>query len=116
MKGLRGSADYWWNLISLDGSTWYHIDLMQDVRSQSGLQLRYDEDMTGYYWDTEAYPACPAPENAAPTTGETTAPESPETPPAEEPDAPQEPTEETPDNAGSETTGNAADPTLQNFR
>ena len=55
VKGLRGSADYWWNLISLDGSTWYHIDLMQDVRSQSGLQLRYDEDMTGYYWDTEAY-------------------------------------------------------------
>ena len=116
VKGLRGSSDYWWNLISLDGSTWYHIDLMQDVRSQSGLQLRYDEDMTGYYWDTEAYPACPAPENAAPTTGETTTPELPETPPAEEPDAPQEPTEETPDNTGSEAAGSAADPTLQNFR
>ena len=116
VKGLRGSSDYWWNLISLDGSMWYHIDLMQDVRSQSGLQLRYDEDMAGYYWDTEAYPACPAPENAAPTTGETTTPELPETPPAEEPDAPQEPTEETPDNTGSEAAGSAADPTLQNFR
>ncbi len=51
VKGLRGSSDYWWNEVCLDG-TWYHMDLMQDVMDQSGLRLRYDEDMTGYYWDT----------------------------------------------------------------
>lgn len=41
VKGLRGSADYWWNEVCLDG-TWYHMDLMQDVMDQSGLRLRYD--------------------------------------------------------------------------
>ena len=35
VKGLRGSADYWWNEVCLDG-TWYHMDLMQDVMEQSG--------------------------------------------------------------------------------
>lgn len=93
VKGLRGSAAYWWNEISLDGVSWYHLDLMQDVMNQSGLQLRYDEDMSGYYWDAEAYPACPAPEeDAHPASGE------------EEPS----PMPETPENAGE--TGDASEP------
>ena len=85
VSGLRGSDSYWWNEISLDGSTWYHLDLMQDVLNQTGLQLRYDEDMDGYYWDPAAYPACPRPD------------ESPEQPDSVLPDAPQEPSEPSPD-------------------
>ena len=85
VSGLRGSDSYWWNEISLDGSTWYHLDLMQDVLNQTGLQLRYDEDMDGYYWDPAAYPACPMPD------------ESPEQPDSVSPDAPQAPSEPSPD-------------------
>ena len=115
VKGLRGSADYWWNEVCLDG-TWYHMDLMQDVMDQSGLRLRYDEDMTGYYWDVEAYPACPAPEEE-PTAGGENQPQAPDTP-AEpsEPDAPQEPSGETPAEPGEETPETSTEPVLQNFR
>ena len=61
VEGQLDGESYWWNLISLD-EQWYHMDLMQDVLAQSGLNLRYDEDMAAYSWDREAYPACPAPE------------------------------------------------------
>ena len=111
VKGLRGSEEYWWNEIALDGA-WYHLDLMQDVMSQTGLQLRYDEDMAGYYWDVDVYPACPAPENPAPASGETTQPEP---APAEEP-ASQEPADEAPAEPSAEPTQSDAEPAVQNFR
>ena len=92
------------------------MDLMQDVMDQSGLRLRYDEDMTGYYWDVEAYPACPAPEEE-PTAGGENQPQAPDTP-AEpsEPDAPQEPSSEMPAEPGEETPETSTEPVLQNFR
>ena len=115
VKGLRGSSDYWWNEISLDGQ-WYHIDLMQDVMNQTGLQLRYDEDMFGYYWDAAAYPACPAPEEAVSQT-----PLSPDDPSSEEPSDAQTPSAEPSDPSAAETpeaageTGTSAN-ALSNFR
>ena len=116
VKGLRGSSEYWWNEISLDGQ-WYHLDLMQDVMDQTGLTLHYDEDMTGYYWDHEAYPACPAPEEEQPPAAEEEpAPETPETPetPAE-PEQPASPSGEAPSEQPSETPEENPDTILQNY-
>ena len=116
VKGLRGSEDYWWNEISLDGM-WYHIDLMQDVLNQTGLQLRYDEDMAGYYWDTQAYPACPAPEEPAyPAAGEEDPPQTaePETPA----DTPEQPAEDaqTPPQTDGKPPEESAEAATQNSR
>lgn len=111
----RDGEDYWWNLISLD-SQWYHLDLMQDVLSQTGLKLRYDEDMADYSWDREQYPACPAPEEPEAPTGEESAPETPVTPetPAE-PEQPENPSGETPSEQPSETPEGNPDTILQNY-
>ena len=115
VEGQRDGEDYWWNLISLD-SQWYHLDLMQDVLSQTGLKLRYDEDMTDYLWDREQYPACPAPEEPEAPTGEESAPETPVTPetPAE-PEQPENPSGETPSEQPSETPEENPDTILQNY-
>lgn len=90
VQGLRGSESYWWNVITLDGQQWYHVDLMQDVLNQSGLQLRYDDDMAGFYWDSALYPACPRPEaqtqpseEGTPQPAEPTDPEESEEPSSE---------------------------------
>ena len=115
VKGLRGSEDYWWNEILLDGQ-WYHLDLMQDVMNQSGLQLRYDEDMMDYYWDQAAYPACPAPEETtAPVSGIETPAET-DTPPASDPQEPQEPAADTPSEPAADAADTASDTSLQNSR
>ena len=116
VEGQREGEDVWWNLISLDGQ-WYHLDLMQDVLSQSGLSLRYDEDMTLYSWDREAYPACPAPEEPeAPAGGEEPAPEAPETPETpDEPSPPADPSGETPSEQPPEAPEENPETILQNY-
>lgn len=87
VQGLRGSENYWWNEITLDGQQWYHVDLMQDVLNQSGLQLRYDDELTGLYWDAAAYPACPRPDEPQQSADTEPAPSGePELPPEEEPE------------------------------
>ena len=116
VEGQLDGESYWWNLISLD-EQWYHMDLMQDVLAQSGLNLRYDEDMAAYSWDREQYPACPSPEEAeAPAGGEEPAPETPETPetPAE-PEQPENPSGESPSEQPSETPEDDPNTILQNY-
>lgn len=105
VQGLRGSESYWWNEISLDGQQWYHVDLMQDVLSQSGLQLRYDDDLTGFYWDTAAYPACPRPEEPQPGAEAGEAPADAPEPPVEAGEPAPTPPEEGSDAQTPEMTG-----------
>ena len=109
VSGLRGSDAYWWNEIQLDGQ-WYHLDLMQDVLNQTGLQLRYDEDMTGFYWDPAVYPACPAPEEGIPAAGETPSEETPIEP--SEPSDPQEPSQPPAEEAPSDTPEQPTEPDM----
>ena len=96
--------------MQLDGQ-WYHLDLMQDVLNQTGLQLRYDEDMTGFYWDPAVYPACPAPEEGIPAAGETPSEETPVEP--SEPSDPQEPSQPPAEEAPSDTPEQPAVPETQ---
>ena len=56
VSGKRSDELWWWNLVRIDG-TWYHMDLM----GGSQFELLTDEQMTGYEWDREAYPAASAP-------------------------------------------------------
>lgn len=109
VEGQRDGESYWWNLISLD-EQWYHMDLMQDVLAQSGLNLRYDEDMAVYSWDREAYPACPAPEEQElPAGGEEPAAETQD--PPSEPEQPEIPSDELPTEAAEEN----SDEALRNY-
>lgn len=58
VHGSKDGEDYDWNILELDSGVW-HIDMLSD--EQSGLRgpwLRTDEEMEGYSWDTQAYPAC----------------------------------------------------------
>ena len=109
VEGQLDGESYWWNLISLD-EQWYHMDLMQDVLAQSGLNLRYDEDMAVYSWDREAYPACPAPEEQElPAGGEEPAAETQD--PPSEPEQPETPSDELPTEAPEEN----SDEALRNY-
>ena len=113
VEGQRDGESYWWNLISLD-EQWYHMDLMQDVLAQSGLNLRYDEDMAAYSWDREAYPACPAPEEAqTPAGAEEPAAETQD--PPSEPEQPENPSGESPSEQPSETPEDDPNTILQNY-
>ena len=64
VDGSRDGEEYDWTIIELDGKS-YHADLLRDLLSDGQLNLRYDEDMSGYSWDAAAYPACPKPEPPA---------------------------------------------------
>jgi hypothetical protein len=91
VAGSRQGENYWWNIITLDGRN-YHVDILSDVLGDGTLHTRSDGEMKDYYWDTSAYPACPAPpaaeqqaaagETAQPAAGAETAQpaETPETP------------------------------------
>lgn len=89
VSGLRNGEPYVWNMISADGF-YRHVDLTKCVLDTHELLLLTDEDMVEYYWNTEQYPACEAPEE--PTEEPPT-----EEPPTEEPSTEEPSTEETPD-------------------
>lgn len=60
VSGTRDGEPWYWNILLLDG-VYYHVDLLADWDSGT-LRLRFDGDMAGYQWDTEAYPPCPEPQ------------------------------------------------------
>ena len=96
VNGMRAGTPYCWNIVLLDGE-YVHLDVLRNVLDTGVLQPRYDPDMTEYYYDAAAYPACPAPEPAfspetdplpEPPDDQTGEPESPEEEPApEEPES-----------------------------
>ena len=55
ISGTRDGEKHQWNLVKIDGA-WYHLDLMA---SRQFLPLT-DDEMTGYEWDRDAYPATAA--------------------------------------------------------
>ena len=65
VEGSHDGEEYAWNIVTLDGLR-YHVDLLRDLLADGSLHLRYDEEMTGYSWDTAQYPACPKPEPETP--------------------------------------------------
>ncbi len=77
VAGYRDGEAYTWNIVQLDGQ-YYHIDLMQGMRSEAeGLVLYDDAQMEQYEWDQAAYPACTAAEQTDPVEAEP-APQTPE--------------------------------------
>ena len=52
VTGTREGEKVWWNRIRIDGE-WYHLDLMATQQ----FEPRTDDQMIGYDWDREAYPA-----------------------------------------------------------
>ena len=52
ISGTREGEKHRWNLIRIDG-VWYHLDLLASPQ----FDPMTDEEMTGYEWDREAYPA-----------------------------------------------------------
>lgn len=59
--GTRNGAPWYWNIICVEGG-YYHLDLLECHRSGdfSGKtdEEMTSEDMNGYVWDPEVYPAC----------------------------------------------------------
>lgn len=92
VRGIRSGAEYWWNILQLDGK-WYHVDLLRDLLDGIGLRTYSDLAMGEYYWDAGAYPVCPdySAESAQDVAEEGT-PESPQSP-TEETDVPPVPDE-----------------------
>lgn len=90
VAGLWGGEPYDWNIINTDEG-YRHVKLAQNVLEAHELLLLTDEEMTEYYWNTEEYPACEAPE-------EEPSEELPheEEPPGEEPPVEKPPVEEEP--------------------
>ena len=61
VEGWHNGENAWWNIISCDGK-WYHADPTgMRVSPADGSLLLSDEVMIAdqYFWDTDAYPACP---------------------------------------------------------
>ena len=52
VQGTCGGEAWWWNQVCIDGR-WYHLDLL----APGGFQTMTDEQMTGYHWDPQEYPA-----------------------------------------------------------
>lgn len=52
VSGTREGESHWWNLVKIDGA-WFHLDLLGSRR----FNTLTDDQMTGYEWDREAYPA-----------------------------------------------------------
>lgn len=98
VDGLRAGAPYRWNIVLLDGE-YVHLDVLRDVMENAELQPRYDGEMTEYYYDAGAYPACPAP---IPADAPIDAPLDSE----EEPDTPDDPAELPPDQVSEEPSEN----------
>lgn len=61
VSGYLEGEPYYWIILTLDGSS-FHADPFRDIlEKQTDLRLLYDEDMTGFSWDSSSYPSCPAP-------------------------------------------------------
>lgn len=52
VSGTREGESHWWNMVKIDG-LWYHVDLLGPKR----FTILTDDQMAGYEWDREAYPA-----------------------------------------------------------
>lgn len=93
VDGMRAGEAYTWNIVSA-GGYYRHLDLAYCVLESGSLTLWTDQDMDGYYWNTELYPLCePVPETPPdPVTAE----QPPEEPPEETPEEPVPAEEETP--------------------
>lgn len=88
VEGTLDGDTRFWNILELDGE-YYHIDLLESWALGS-LSLRYDDEMVGYAWQTEQYPACDRPENP---------PTAPTVPPPETEAVPDSSTEPEPTNS-----------------
>lgn len=66
VTGTRDGEAHDWNIVCCDG-VYYHVDLLDS----GGFSLLTDEQMNGYVWDYDAYPACgiPMEQEPAPTDG-----------------------------------------------
>lgn len=88
VTGQYGGVPYSWNIVKVDGSC-YHVDLPRCWK-EGHLELRYDDEMTDYQWQSDEYPLClrPVPPPEQTEDGESQATER-------SPDVtkPQEPTE-----------------------
>ncbi len=91
VSGLCGGETHTWNIINAGEDGYRHVDLARNVQEDHVLQLLTDEEMIDYYWSTEDYPACEAPEEVPDEE-----PPTEEQPPAEEPPAENPPVEEDP--------------------
>ena len=58
VEGTLNGEPYVWNIVCVDG-VYCHVDLYRTLLDGSeSLPLLLDGAMTGYQWDTEAFPAC----------------------------------------------------------
>lgn len=57
VRGTRGGIPHFWNIVQTEEGNYRHMDLSEDLYGMT------DEDFTAalYAWDSEKYPACPAP-------------------------------------------------------
>ena len=61
VSGYLNGEPYWWIILTIDGVS-HHADPFRDMMDGNhDLTLLYDEDMSGFSWDTGRYPSCPAP-------------------------------------------------------
>jgi hypothetical protein len=61
VSGTYEQKEHFWNLIKLD-ENWYHVDVSAGFEFGIDESFgRSDEQMTGYWWFIENYPACPLP-------------------------------------------------------
>ena len=60
VKGARGGAEYWWNIVRVEGQ-YRHVDVLSDLLGRGGLTLRLDGQMADCSWDKSQFPACSAP-------------------------------------------------------
>ncbi len=60
VSGTRAGERWYWNIIRVDGA-YYHVDLLAS-KTAGDFSMLIDEQMQGYVWDFDAYPACVPPE------------------------------------------------------
>lgn len=69
VQGTRGDIPHWWNLITLDGTSWM-VDI---THSCTEADFLHDDDTlseAGYKWSREDYPACGGVISAGPPSPE----------------------------------------------
>lgn len=102
VTGEYDSLPYSWNIVKVDGD-YYHVDLPRCWK-EGCLKLRYDDEMTAYQWQRDAYPSCPRPE-LPPEQTETEESQATEPPPdVTQPQESTEPTEVTETSAADSST------------
>lgn len=71
VNGYLEGEPYWWIILTIDDVN-YHTDPYHDIMNGSyELLLHYDDEMSGFSWDTSLYPACPVPEQSPQITADT---------------------------------------------